>query len=89
MKTTGEAVCINVDEAVDQIVNAKNIIIVPGYGLAVAKAQYAIAELTKSLRDHGVQVLHRECINRLEILGSLRYSPCGRPHAWPAERAAR
>lgn len=56
MKTTGEAITINVDEAVDQIVNAKSIIIVPGYGLAVAKAQYAIAELTKSLRDHGIQV---------------------------------
>jgi hypothetical protein len=30
-----------------------SIIITPGYGLAVAKAQYAVAEMTKILREHG------------------------------------
>ena len=30
--------------------------IVPGYGMAVAQAQYAIAELTKHLIDHGIKV---------------------------------
>jgi NAD(P) transhydrogenase len=29
------------------------VIITPGYGLAVAKAQYAVAEMTKILREHG------------------------------------
>jgi H+-translocating NAD(P) transhydrogenase len=32
------------------------VIIVPGYGLAVARAQYAVAEMVKTLRDHGVEV---------------------------------
>ena len=32
------------------------VIIVPGYGLAVANGQYAIAEITKELRDSGVNV---------------------------------
>jgi NAD(P) transhydrogenase subunit beta len=30
--------------------------IVPGYGMAVAQAQHAVFELTKTLRDHGVNV---------------------------------
>lgn len=36
--------------------NSKSIIIVPGYGLAVAKAQYAVAEMTRKLRENGVNV---------------------------------
>lgn len=36
--------------------NAKNVVIVPGYGLAVANAQYAISELVKILRARGVHV---------------------------------
>ena len=35
---------------------AKNIIIVPGYGLAVAKGQYPVAELVKILKDKGKNV---------------------------------
>jgi hypothetical protein len=38
-----------VDEASEQMVEAKSVIIVPGYGVAVAKAQYAMAEITKML----------------------------------------
>ena len=38
------------------MVNSKNIVIVPGYGMAVAQAQYAIAELTKSLVEKGIKV---------------------------------
>lgn len=34
----------------------KGVIIVPGYGLAVAKAQYAIAEIAEELRSRGVKV---------------------------------
>ncbi|MGB5444739.1 MAG: Re/Si-specific NAD(P)(+) transhydrogenase subunit beta, partial [Psychromonas sp.] len=35
---------------------AKNVIIVPGYGMAVAQAQYPVAELTKRLRSKGKKV---------------------------------
>jgi NAD/NADP transhydrogenase beta subunit len=32
------------------LVNSKSVVIVPGYGMAVAQAQYAIAEMTKTLK---------------------------------------
>jgi NAD(P) transhydrogenase subunit beta len=35
---------------------ADSVIIAPGYGMAVAQAQYGVAELTRKLRDHGVNV---------------------------------
>jgi len=38
------------------MVGSKSVIITPGYGMCVAKAQYAIADLTKMLTDHGVKV---------------------------------
>jgi len=44
------------DAMSELIVNAKNIIIVPGYGMAVATAQYPIAEISKILRDNGINV---------------------------------
>lgn len=47
---------INVDQAVEYLVNAKSVIIVPGYGLAVARAQYPIAELVKTLISKGIKV---------------------------------
>ena len=56
MKITGTHTEINVENSVDAIVNSKNIIIVPGYGLAVAKAQYSIAEMVKILREKNVNV---------------------------------
>ena len=36
--------------------DAKSVIITPGYGMAVAKAQYPVADLTAKLRAHGVDV---------------------------------
>lgn len=44
------------DEVVDWLTSARSVIIVPGYGLAVAKAQYAIADITRMLRAKGVNV---------------------------------
>jgi len=55
-KITGTHTPINVDDAVEMITNSKSIIITPGYGLAVAKAQYAVAEMTQTLRNNGVDV---------------------------------
>jgi len=46
----------NIEQTVEMMKEAKEIIIVPGYGLAVANGQYAIAEITKELRDAGVNV---------------------------------
>ncbi|MDT9594031.1 Re/Si-specific NAD(P)(+) transhydrogenase subunit beta [Nocardioides zeae] len=36
--------------------NATSVIITPGYGMAVAQAQYPVADLTKKLRERGVEV---------------------------------
>ena len=47
---------VNSDQVVDMITDSKNIIIVPGYGLCVAKAQYPIAELVSTLRNKGKNV---------------------------------
>lgn len=43
-------------EVADSLATAKNVVIVPGYGMAVAQAQYPVAELTKRLRAKGKNV---------------------------------
>jgi len=43
-------------EVADALLAAKSVIIVPGYGMAVAKAQYPVADLVSRLRAHGVTV---------------------------------
>lgn len=52
-KTVSE---ITVDDTAESLTNAENVIIVVGYGMAVAKAQYAISEITALLRARGVNV---------------------------------
>jgi NAD(P) transhydrogenase len=52
----GEHSEVNIDGAVEMIKNAKNIIITPGYGLCVAKAQYPIAEMINILKSKGKKV---------------------------------
>merc|ERR1712048_935490 len=47
---------INVEATAEALVNAKNVVIVPGYGMAVAKAQYAIADIVTTLRKGGKNV---------------------------------
>ncbi|MGE8068132.1 NAD(P)(+) transhydrogenase (Re/Si-specific) subunit beta [Pseudomonas sp. NPDC089569] len=44
------------DDATFLLTNADTVIIVPGYGLAVARAQHALKELTEKLTHHGVTV---------------------------------
>jgi NAD(P) transhydrogenase subunit beta len=52
----GEAVSINHEEAAQWLKDAQSIIITPGFGMAVAKAQQAVAELTDKLRKEGKEV---------------------------------
>jgi NAD(P) transhydrogenase subunit beta len=52
----GEITEISVGETVDLLDSAKSVIIVPGYGMAVAQAQHPVAEITKLLRTKGVNV---------------------------------
>uniref|UniRef100_A0A672JGH1 NAD(P) transhydrogenase, mitochondrial n=1 Tax=Salarias fasciatus TaxID=181472 RepID=A0A672JGH1_SALFA len=56
MEITGTHTEVNVDQTVDMIKEANNIIITPGYGLCAAKAQYPIAELVKMLAEAGKKV---------------------------------
>ena len=56
MKVEGEQVAIDTDGVATALEDADNIIIIPGYGMAVAQAQQSVAELTRRLRAKGKQV---------------------------------
>ncbi|KAG1943462.1 NAD(P) transhydrogenase, mitochondrial [Pimephales promelas] len=56
MEIVGTHTEVNVDQTVEIIKEAQSIIIVPGYGLCAAKAQYPIADLVKSLAEQGKKV---------------------------------
>jgi NAD(P) transhydrogenase subunit beta len=52
----GEVSPISAVETAELLRNAKNVIVVPGYGMAVAQAQHTVFEITKLLREKGVNV---------------------------------
>jgi H+-translocating NAD(P) transhydrogenase subunit beta len=52
----GEHREIQADAVAKLLSTAQSVIITPGYGMAVAQAQYGVAELTRKLRDKGVDV---------------------------------
>jgi H+-translocating NAD(P) transhydrogenase subunit beta len=52
----GEVVPISATETAELLREAKNVIIIPGYGMAVAQAQHTVYEITKHLREKGVNV---------------------------------
>ena len=52
----GEVVPVSSAETAEMLREAKSVIIVPGYGMAVAQAQHTVNDITKTLRDKGVQV---------------------------------
>ncbi len=47
---------IDIDGTVDALLNAKNVIIVPGYGMAVGRAQHAVREMTELVEARGTRV---------------------------------
>ena len=52
----GEVVPVSALETAELLRDAKSVIIVPGYGMAVAQAQHTVFEITKHLRGKGVKV---------------------------------
>ena len=56
MEVEGEQVAIDVDGVASALEEADSVIIVPGYGMAVAQAQQNVAELTRKLRGKGKEV---------------------------------
>lgn len=55
-KDYGEHREITAEGAAELLSSASSVIITPGYGMAVAQAQYGVAELTRKLRERGVTV---------------------------------
>jgi H+-translocating NAD(P) transhydrogenase subunit beta len=52
----GEVTPVAAVETAELLRDAKSVIIVPGYGMAVAQAQHTVYEITKTLREKGVNV---------------------------------
>jgi len=52
----GEVVPVTALETAELLREAKSVIIVPGYGMAVAQAQHTVFEITKLLRERGVNI---------------------------------
>ena len=52
----GEVQPISALETAELLKEAQHVIIVPGYGMAVAQAQHTVYEITKFLRDKGIEV---------------------------------
>ncbi len=56
--TSGTVREVNVDDAAIMLAYAQKVIVVPGYGLAVAQAQHSVRELAQVLEDRGVDVVY-------------------------------
>ena len=56
MEVEGEQIAIDADGVAAALNDADSVIIIPGYGMAVAQAQQAVSELTKRLRSQGKEV---------------------------------
>ena len=52
----GEVVAVSAEETAALLKDAERVIIVPGYGMAVAQAQHVINDITRKLRDQGSEV---------------------------------
>ena len=66
---------VQVEDVAMQLAYARQVVFVPGYGLATAQAQHAVRELAEALEHKGVQVKYA-------------IHPCGGAHARSHERAA-
>ena len=52
----GEVVPVDTSETAALLANAKEVMIIPGYGMAVAQAQHTVFEITRTLREKGINV---------------------------------
>jgi NAD(P) transhydrogenase subunit beta len=52
----GEHVEVNAESVAEMLKGAKSVIITPGYGMAVAQAQYPVHEMTQALKNKGIEV---------------------------------
>jgi NAD(P) transhydrogenase subunit beta len=56
VQPAGEVSPVSAVETAEMLREARNVIIVPGYGMAVAQAQHTVYEITKLLREKGIKV---------------------------------
>ena len=56
LEEIGEYREMSPEDVADQLKQSSSVIIAPGYGMAVAQAQYPVADITRKLRDMGVNV---------------------------------
>ncbi len=56
VQPAGEVIAVSAAETAELLREAKNVIIVPGYGMAVAQAQHTVYEITQYLREKGINV---------------------------------
>lgn len=52
----GEVIAVETEDVVNLLLEAKQVMIIPGYGMAVAQAQHVVNEITKALRDKKINV---------------------------------
>jgi NAD(P) transhydrogenase len=55
-KPEGQVTKTSVDDLADSLLNSESVIIIVGYGMAVAKAQYALSDIVAMLRSKGIRV---------------------------------
>ena len=55
-KIQGEVLSTTAEEVAQEFRDAKSVIIVPGYGMAVAQAQHLISDISKKLGDKGIKI---------------------------------
>jgi NAD(P) transhydrogenase subunit beta len=53
---SGEAIPTTAEEVAEHLRTSRSVVIVPGYGMAVAQAQHVVQDITETLRATGVQV---------------------------------
>lgn len=52
----GDVIPIDTDGVTELLLDAKEVMIIPGYGMAVAQAQHTVNEITKTLKGKGINV---------------------------------
>ena len=52
----GDHIEVHAEAVADILRGAKSVVITPGYGMAVAQAQYPVYEMTQALKDKGIEV---------------------------------
>jgi NAD(P) transhydrogenase subunit beta len=56
MEVAGEAIAISADETAELLRNSEEVIIIPGYGMAVAQAQHSVSAITKWMKENNINI---------------------------------